>query len=182
MATCLGGAHPGRFIAQRWRAIHWLSPFCQVQRSVWVLHDKITDRYLSLWKVLFRGKATRLLSPALEQAACGAATEQNYQPGSRALSFWIDTRLGPRLVWACVQYYGARRMMELDKAPPPPAQPRNVPVLISEVDPTWLRAQQRRRKGPVRHFHMHLGLHYTGRQRRYQARGSTSLSLTHNTC
>ncbi|HRT10117.1 MAG TPA: hypothetical protein P5233_17170, partial [Candidatus Paceibacterota bacterium] len=54
-----------------------------------------------------------------------------------------------------------------------------VPALISEVDSTWLKAQQRGRCGPVRHFPVHLGLHYTGRQRRYHARGATSLRLTH---
>lgn len=70
------------------------------------------------------------------------------------------------------------RLLELEKAPPPPARPMNVPALISEVDATWLKAQQRGRQGPVRHFPVHLGRHYTGRARRYQARGSTSLRLT----
>jgi hypothetical protein len=78
-----------------------------------------------------------------------------------------------------VQYHGARRLLELEKAPPPPAQPMKVPALISELDSTWLKAQQRGRRGPVQHFPVHLGLHYTGRQRRYQARGSTSVRLQH---
>jgi hypothetical protein len=76
-----------------------------------------------------------------------------------------------------VQCHGARRLLELDQAPPPPARPVNVPALISEVDSTWLQTQQRHRTGPVQHFPVHLGLHYTGRIRRYQARGSTSLRL-----
>lgn len=54
----------------------------------------------------------------------------------------------------------------------------NVPALISEVDSTWLKAQQRGRLGPMRHFPVHLGLHYTGRARRYLARGSASVCLT----
>jgi len=69
-------------------------------------------------------------------------------------------------------------LLELEKATPSPARPVNVPVLISELDSTWLKAQQRGRRGPVGHFPVHLGLHYTGRQRRYHARGSTSVRLT----
>lgn len=172
-------AHRPRFTAQRWRTIHWLSPFGKVPLPVRVLYHRLNGRHLTLSKVLFRHKATRLLSPVLEQEACALATEQNYRPAARSLSCWIGTRLGPWLVWACVQNYGARRLVELDKAPLLAAQPRNVPVLISEVDSTWSRAQQRGRQGPVRHFQVHLGLHYTGRARRYQARGSTSLRLTH---
>lgn len=168
----------GRFAAQRWRTLQWLTPFGPVELPVRVVQEKASGRYLTLSKVFLRHKATRLLSPALEQAACAAATEQNYRPAARALSRWIGSRLGPWLVWAAVQYHGARRLLELEKAPPPPARPMNVPALISEVDSTWLKAQQRQRQGPVRHFPVHLGLHYTGRARRYQACGSTSVCLT----
>lgn len=170
-------AHRQRFTVQRWRTLHWLTPFGEVRLPVRVVREKASGRYLTLSKVLWRRKATRLLSPALEQEACAAATEQNYRPAARALSRWIGTRLGPWLVWACVQFHGARLLLEQEKSPPPPARPVNVPALISEVDSTWLKAQQRRRRSPVRHFPVHLGLHYTGRQRRYQARGSTSLRL-----
>ena len=87
-------------------------------------------------------------------------------------------RLGPWLVWACVQFHGARRLLALEKCPPPLLPRVQVPVLISEVDSTWLKRQERRRTGPVKHFPVHLGLHYTGRVRRYQARGSTSVRLS----
>lgn len=69
-----------RFIAQRWRAIDWLTPFGQVDLPARVVRQRDCGRYLTIWKVLFRHKATRLLSPALEQEACAAATEQNYRP------------------------------------------------------------------------------------------------------
>ena len=170
--------HPNRFSAQRWRTLHWLTPFGPIRLPVRVVRDKTSGRYLTLSKVFLRHKATRLLSPALEQEACAAATEQNYRPAARSLSRWIGTRVGHWLVWAAVQFHGARRWVEREKAAPPPAHPTPVPALLSEVDSTWLKAQQRRRQGPVRHFPVPLGLHYTGRARRYQARGSTSLRLT----
>jgi len=167
-----------RFTAQRWRAIHWITPFGLIQLPVRLVREKASGRYLTLSKVLLRHKATRLLSPALEQQACAAATQQNYRPAARSLSRWIGTRLGPWLVWAAVQFHGARRLLELQKTSQPTAHPTQVPVLISEVDSTWLKAQQRNRQGPVRHFQVHLGLHYTGRTRRYQVPSSTSLRLT----
>jgi hypothetical protein len=167
-----------RFTAQRWRTLDGLTPFGPLALPVRVVREKASGRYLTLSKVLFRHKATRLLSPVLEQHACAAATEQNYRPAARSLARWIGTRLSPWLVWACVQYHGARRLLEREKTTPRPARPENVPVLISEIDSTWLKAQQPGRRGPVRHFPVHLGLHYTGRQRRYRARGSTSVRLT----
>lgn len=167
-----------RFTAQRWRTLHWLTPFGPVDLPVRVVREKASGCYFTLSKSFFRHKATRLLSPVLEEQACAAATEQNYRPAARGLARWIGARLGPWLVWACVQYHGARRLLELEKATPSPARPVNVPVLLSEIDSTWLKAQQRGRRGPVGHFPVHLGLHYTGRQRRYHARGSTSVRLT----
>jgi AcrR family transcriptional regulator len=166
-----------RFTAQRWRTLQWLTPFGLLELPVRVVREKTSGRYFTLSRVLFRPKATRLLSPALEQEACAAATEQNYRPAARSLSRWVGARLGHWLVWACVQFHGARRLLELAKDPPPPAHPMHTPALISEVDSTWLKAQQRRRSGPVQHFPVHLGLHYTGRRRRYQARGSLSVRL-----
>ena len=168
-----------RFSAQRWRRLHWLTPFGLVELPVRVVREKTSGRYFTLSKVLFRSKATRLLCPVLEQEACAVAIEQNYRPAARSLSRWVGTRVGPWLVWACVQFHGARRLLELAKDSPPPAQPLRTPALISEVDSTWLKAQQRRRSGPVQHFPVHLGLHYTGRYRRYQSRGSRSVSLHH---
>jgi hypothetical protein len=151
-----------RFPAQRWRTLHWLTPFGAVALPVRLVREKASGRYFTLSKILFRTKAPRQLSPALEPQACAAATEQNYRPAARSLSRWIGARVGPWLVWAGVQFHGARRLLELEKTPPPPAQPMHVPALISEIDSTWLKAQQRHRSGPVRHFPVHLGLHYTG--------------------
>lgn len=170
-------ARAERFTAQRWRALHWLTPFGPVALPVRVVREKASGKYFTLSKILWRQKATRQLSPALEAHACAEATAQNYRPAARSLSRWIGVRLGHWLVWACVQFHGARRLLELEKLPPPPARPMNTPVLISEVDATWLKAQRRHHAGPVGHFPVHLGLHYTGRRRRYQAAGSTSLRL-----
>ncbi|HPC61756.1 MAG TPA: hypothetical protein PKX23_13925 [Verrucomicrobiota bacterium] len=114
-----------RFTAQRWRTLQWLTPFGVVALPVRVVRQKASGRYFTLSQVLFRSKATRLLSPTVEQAACAAATEQNYRPAARTLSRSIGTRLGPWLVWACVQFHGARRLLELQKAPPPPRPPHD---------------------------------------------------------
>jgi len=170
-------ARRDRFSAQRWRSLHWLTPFGPVSLPVRVVRERASGKYFSLSKVLFRHKATRLLSPALEQQAVAEATAQNYRPAARSLSRWIGQRLGHWLVWACVQFHGARRLLELEKLTPPPLRRMNVPVLVSEIDSTWLKVQQRARHGPVKHFPVHLGLHYTGRARRYQARGSRSVRL-----
>ena len=171
-------ARSGRFTAQRWRAIHWLTPFGALALPVRVVREKASGKYFSLSKVLCPQKATRLLSPALEAHALAQATAQNYRPAARSLSGWIGQRLGPWLVWGCVQFHGARRLLELEKLSPPPSHRLNVPALISEVDSTWLKSQMRQRPaGSVRHFPVHLGLHYTGRTRRFAAHGSTSLRL-----
>jgi len=170
-------ARRDRFSAQRWRSLHWLTPFGPVSLPVRVVREKVSGKYFSLSKVLFRHKATRLLSPVLEQQAVAEATAQNYRPAARSLSRWIGQRLGHWLVWACVQFHGARRLLELEKLAPPPLRRMNVPVLVSEIDSTWLKVQQRARHGPVKHFPVHLGLHYTGRVRRCQARASKSLRL-----
>jgi Uncharacterised protein family (UPF0236) len=52
-------------------------------------------------------------------------------------------------------------------------------VVISEIDSTFLKRQRRGRsiEEPVGHFPMHLGLHYTGRERRYQKRRSFAVRL-----
>jgi len=170
-------ARSDHFTAQRWRSIHWLTPFGPLALPVRVVREKASGHYFTLSKVFWRHKATRLLSPALEEQAVAEAVVQNYRPAARSLSRWIGQRLGHWLVWACVQFHGARRLLELEKLSPPPAPPMHVPVLVSEVDSTWLKAQVRQRRGPLRHFPVHLGLHYTGRLRRYQARGSLSVRL-----
>lgn len=167
----------GRFSAQRWRHLNWLTPFGWVALPVRVVREKLSGRYFSLSKILCRRKATRLLSPALEQQACAEAAGQNYRPAAQSLSRWIRAKVGHWLVWSCVQFHGARRLLELEKLPAPASHRLPIPVLISEVDSTWLKAQKRGRQGSLTHFPVHLGLHYTGRARRYQARGSTSVRL-----
>lgn len=167
-----------RFVAQRWRTVDWLTPFGRLALPVRVVREKASGKYFSLSKILFRHKATRLLSPALEQHAAAAAIGQNYRPAARSLSRWIGSKVSPWLVWAAVQFHGARRLLELEKLSAPPLRRMKVPALISEVDSTWLKAQRRNRPAmSVRHFPVHLGLHYTGRVRRYATRGSTSLRL-----
>jgi len=59
------------------------------------------------------------------------------------------------------------------------AQARRGNVVVTEIDSTYLKAQHRRpaAKGRYTHFPIHLGLHYSGRARRYAKRGSTSVRL-----
>lgn len=166
-----------RFIAQRWRQIHWLTPFGPVALPVRVVREKASGKYFSLSKVLFRHKATRLLSPALEQRACAQAIAQNYRPAARSLSAWIGSKVGHWLVWACIQFHGARHLLEREKSPTDTAHRLKTPVLVTEVDSTWLKAQRH----PVKHFPVHLGLQYTGRLRRYRAKGSPSVRLQNKT-
>ncbi len=71
-------AHPNRFTAQRGRTLHGLTPFEEVRLPVRGVRQKASSRYLTFSQVLWRHQATRRLSPAVEQQACAAATEQNY--------------------------------------------------------------------------------------------------------
>jgi hypothetical protein len=175
-------ARSRRLTAQRWRAIDWLTPFGLLALPVRVVREKASGRYFTLSPILFRPKATRLLSPALEQYAVAEATAQNYRPAARSLSRWIGQRLGHWLVWAAVQFHGARRLLELEKLSPPAIDRLKVPALISEIDSTWLKSQQRHRPArSVRHFPVYLGLHYTGRVRRYAAGDSRSVRLENKT-
>src|SRR4029434_1333135 len=53
-------------------------------------------------------------------------------------------------------------------------------VVVTEIDSTYLKAQQRGRVATgqsTAHFPIHWGLHYSARERRYQKRGSTSVRL-----
>lgn len=147
-----------------------------------VVREKASGKYCSLSKILLGHKATRLLCPALEKAAVAEAVAQNYRPAARSLSRWIGSKVSHWLVRACVQFHGARRLLELEKLSLPPTCPMRVPALISEMDATWLKAQQRHRPAvSVRHFPAHLRLHGTGRTRRYAVRGSKSVRLQNKT-
>ncbi len=139
--------------------------------------------YHSLGKVLWRGKATRLLSPQVERQALEAATGQNYRPAARQLSQRCGARVSHWAVWRCVQYYGAKLQDQLQRDwwPDPPRKVA-AEVVVTEVDSTWLKWQRRGcgHEGP-QHFLMHLGLHYTGRSRRLDQRGRTDVSLDQKT-
>jgi len=163
----------------RWRSINHLTPFGMLRLPVRVVQDKSSGRYHTLSKILWRGKATRLLSPALEQQAIELAAEQNYRPAARSLGRWVKTKLSHWLIWTAVQYYGAKLCHQMQRGFWAGAAGRQqAQVVITEMDSTWVKRQQRRRpaNGPT-HFPMHLGLHYTGRKRRYSRRGSTSVCL-----
>lgn len=129
--------------------------------------------------MLWRGKATRLCSPTVERAVCEAAPEQNYRPAACAVSRWLGARITVGLIWLCVQVHGARLVHQLQRHDPsPPASRTATPAVITELDATWLKRQRRHRQpGQPRHLPVHFGLHYTGRVRRYQTRGSTSVRL-----
>ena len=167
-----------RFVAQRWRSIQWITPFGLTSIPVRVVREKATGNYLTLSKVLFRGKATRLLSPEMEKRACQEAVQQNFRPAARSLSQWVGCKVTPWLVWASVQFHGARRLLQLERTAPAPARSQPIEVLVSELDSTWIKAQKRGRCGPVQHFPVHLGLHYTGRIRRYGKHRSEAASLS----
>jgi len=55
------------FTGQRWRCLAWLTPFRSLELPVRVVREKASGKYFTFSKVLFRHKATRRLSPALEQ-------------------------------------------------------------------------------------------------------------------
>jgi hypothetical protein len=172
-------ARRDRYHAIRWRSIEQVTPLGRLRLPVRVIREKRSGRYVTLSKLLRRGKATRLLSPLLEQRATEAACEQNYRPAARSLSRWVGQHIGAWLVWGCVQFHGQRRLEELERQWPRRGSRQRVraPVVITELDSTWLRRQQRRRRGAVRHFMVHMGVHYTGRQRRYRRAGSPSVRL-----
>jgi Uncharacterised protein family (UPF0236) len=80
-----------------------------------------------------------------------------------------------------VQFHGARLCEQLDRQWwPDHAKERKTDVVVTEIDSTYLKAQQRGRKKGA-HFPVHLELHYSGRERRYRKRGSTSVRLA-NKC
>src|SRR5262249_35530991 len=82
--------------------------------------------------------------------------------------------------WLTVQFYGKTLCEQLERGWwPDRAKAVLAKVVITEMDSTYLKRQQRGRVAswPVRHFPMHLGLHYSGRRRRYQKCASRSVSL-----
>jgi hypothetical protein len=169
----------GEYRAQRWRTIDQVTPFGLIRLPVRVVRCRAEGHYLTLSKLL-RPKATRLLSPWVEKRALEAASGANYRPAAAELMRWMRVRVSAWLIWRCVQFHGAKLCEQLDRAWwPDRAEPRKASVVVSEIDSTYLKGQQRGR-APARsvtHFPMHLAIHYSGRQRRYHKRGSASVRV-----
>jgi Uncharacterised protein family (UPF0236) len=188
-ALCLG-AFQQRWLQQRradytavrWRTIDQLTAFGLVRMPVRVVRERGVAQggYFTLSKALLQPKATRLLSPWVEKRALEAATGLNYRPAAAELLRWLRVKVSAWLLWKCVQFHGAKLCEQLERGWwPDRAQPGKAEVVVTEIDSTYLKAQQRGRawQRPVAHFPIHLGLHYSGRQRRYAKRGSTSVRL-----
>lgn len=166
--------------AQRWRAINQITPFGPLRLPVRVVRRRVDGRYFTLSKVLLAPKATRLLSPLVEKRALEGSIGGNYRLAAAELGRWLRTRVSAWLIWKCVQFHGAKLCAQLESGWwPDRAVPRPVAVVVSELDSTYLKRQQRGRNRalPVAHFPVHLGVNYSGRERRYERRGSTAVSL-----
>jgi Uncharacterised protein family (UPF0236) len=170
------------YTAVRWRSINQLTPFGLLRLPVRAVRAREGGRYFTLSKALFRPKATRLLSPLMERRALEAATGRNYRPAAEELFRWARARVSAWIIWKCVQFYGAKLCEQLERGWwPDRAVPKATPLVVTEIDSTFLKRQTRARAAsvPVRHFPMHLGLHYSGPERRYARRGSLSVKLQH---
>ena len=168
------------YTAVRWRTINQVTPFGLLRLPVRLVRSRATGRYLTLSKALLSPKATRLLSPLMECHALEAATGRNYRPAAAELFRWARVRVSAWLIWKCVQFHGKKLCEHLERGWwPDRAEPKPRPLVVTEVDSTFLKRQQRARSSgvPVGHFPMHLGLHYSGRARRYARRGSLSVKL-----
>jgi Uncharacterised protein family (UPF0236) len=170
------------YTAVRWRRIDQLTPFGLIRLPVRVVRERARAKggYHTLSKALLQPKATRLLSPWVEKRVLEAATGLNYRPAAAELLRWLQVRVSAWLIWRTVQFYGKKLCEQLERGWWPD-RARAVPakVVITEMDSTYLKRQQRGRAGskPVAHFPMHFGLHYSGRLRRYKKRGSRAVSL-----
>jgi Uncharacterised protein family (UPF0236) len=170
----------GDYTAVRWRSINQVTPFGLLRLPVRVVREGRNGFYRTLSKALLAPKATRLLSPMMERHALEAALGRNYRPAAAELWRWARTGVSAWLIWRCVQFYGQKLCQQLERGWwPDRALPKPTPIVVSEIDSTFLKRQQRARPAdvPVSHFPMHLGLHYSGRERRYARRGSTSVRL-----
>ena len=170
------------YTAVRWRTIDQVTPFGLIRLPVRVVRErgKTQGGYFTLSKALLKPKATRLFSPWIERRALEAATGLNYRPAAAELMRWLRVRVSAWLIWKCVQFHGARLCEQLERQWwPDRAVPRRVDVVVTEIDSTYLKAQHHRRRAGngCTHFPIHLGLHYSGRERRYAKRGSTSVRL-----
>jgi len=174
-------AHAERYGAIRWRERALVTPLGELRLPVRVVRERgrTAGGYHSLAKLLWRGKATRLLSPAVEQQALEAATEQNYRPAAAGVGQWCRVRISHWAVWACVPYYGAKLQEQLarDWWPEKPHGWR-AEVVVTEMDATWLKRQRHgTQKTAAAYFLMQLGLHDTGREARYEDSSGRSVVL-----
>jgi len=176
------------FAPERWRTIRQITPLGELELPTRVVRRRGAKRggYLSLNKVLLGAKATKLLSPAVEKCAVMRATHLNYRPAARSFTEENESvRFGHGLVWKCVQAHGRRLERQLSRGLQPEdavCADRERARVVTEVDSGWIKQQCRGRKDktrlPARGFWMHLSLHYTGRQRRWEKRGSREVELS----
>ena len=158
------------------------SPFGLLRLPVRVVRARSDGRYFTLSKVLLRPKATRLLSPWMERKALEAVVGRNSRPAAEELWRWVRMRVSAWLLWRCVQFHGAKLCEQLERGwRPDRAVPKSARVVVTEMDSTYLKAQQKGRAPtkPTARFPIYLGLHYSGQQRRYKRPGSASVSLQH---
>jgi hypothetical protein len=118
----------------------------------------------------------------MERRALEAAIFSNYRPAAAELWRWLRVRVSAWLIWKCVQFHGARLVEQLDRQWWPEwARALKADAVVTEIDSTFLKAQQRGRaaaeQARANYLPIHLGMHYSGRERRYQKRGSVSVRL-----
>ena len=178
-------AHRERYQPVRWRTMRQVTPFGLIELPNRVIRERgrQSGGYHSLGKILYRGKATRLLSPMMEKIALEAAPRQNYRPAAEAVSERCGETISHWLVWNCVQEYGKKLQEQRQRYwwndKPLAVEPE---IVVTEIDSAWLKTQKRGRlKGMPRSFLMHIGIHYTGRERRLQRRGRKDVELTDKT-
>ena len=141
----------GQYRAQRWRAINQVTPFGLLRLPVRVVRRCDDGHYLTLSRLL-GPKATRLLSPLVEKQALEAATGENYRPAAAELWRWLRVKVSAWLIWRCVQFHGAKLSEQLDRQWwPDRAQPRPAQVVVTEIDSTYLKRQQRDRPAEKTH-------------------------------
>jgi len=158
-------------VAIRWRERALVTPLGELCLPGRVVRERgrTTGGYHSLAKRLWCGKATRLLSPAVEQQALEAATGQNDRPAAAGVGQWCRARISHWAVWACVPYYGAKLQEQLARDWwPEKLHGWGAEVVVTAMDATWLKRQRHgTQKTAAAYFLMQLGLHDTGRDARY---------------
>ncbi|OPZ76647.1 MAG: hypothetical protein BWY79_01519 [Actinobacteria bacterium ADurb.Bin444] len=159
--------HRQEYVAVRWRSRKMVTPYGVVEVPTRVIRKRGVQAggYQSLGKMMRRGLATRGLSPAMERAAVEVAGEQNYRPAARQFGRWCGVPVSAWVVWSCVQYYGQKLQEHMERSWWPDRSLRRKPaIVITEMDSAILKRQWRaRREGQPKHFPLHVGVQYTGR-------------------